>query len=260
MIVKKRNKDKEYRNIIIGMIVSFFLVIWLATPPGNKFMQIVFWGNNTQFFIAKLFNKADAKEFIYHRNNAILFARMDMKEKSLKEMDKAIQTAPTYISDSVYESLYKDRALLRIYYGDYKGALGDYLRAKDLDLLEQFRLALLYKQNLDNKRALSTCNLILATDSNAYSGFVCLAEVYSGVGRNDIAVRVFDVLIDRKPNRAQYYVDRAFYKAKAKDETGYASDIATAEQLAPNIKLTPSSLVANALKPKVLTLSIKNNI
>ena len=250
------NKRKDDIKLLTMLIVVFLFVVWLCTPPGNKFMQICFWGNNTQFFIAKLTNPDSVTEWVFHRNNAVYLARMEDKRSALREMDKAVQTMPSYASERELSKLYKDRAQLRLFYNDYKGALDDYLRVTTgLDLTDKFKIALLYKMNGNNKYALSFCNEILDVDSTAYAGYACVADVYDGVGRPDVAVKVYDLLIDRVSNRAKYYADRAMYKQKCGDVDGYNADMNKAKELLPTID-TKSSIIEETISPKKLTLQI----
>ena len=252
----KPETKKNDTKLLVMIIVGFLFIVWLCTPPGNKFMQICFWGNNTKFMIAKMQNKDETTAYKFYRNNAIYLAKMEMKDQALKEMDKAIESLPAYMPDSTLESLYKDRAQLKLFYRDYKGALNDYTKvSSSLDFNDYFKLAMLYKVNGNNKHAAQYCNKIIATDSTAYSGYLCLADVYAGIGRPDASVRIFDLLIDRVPGRAKYYADRAGYKLKMGDQKGNYDDMEKAKELAPSMDFD-SSLVQETLEPKILTLTI----
>lgn len=250
---KERKNDVK---ILAWIIAGFIFVVWLCTPPGNKFMQICFWGNNTQFFIAKIRNNDETTAYKFYRNNAIYLVRMDMKKQALTEIDKAINTFPAYMSDNILESLYRDRAQIKMFYHDYKGALNDYLRIKNLEFTDYFKLAMLYKVNGKYKFAAQNCNKILSLDSSAYAGYLCLADVYAEVGRADASVNILSLLIDKHPNRAKYYSDRANYKLLAGDKAGHDADMAKAKELNPHLDFE-SSLIEETLNPKVLTLTIK---
>ena len=89
-------------------------------------------------------------------------------------------------------------------------------------------------------------------------GYVCIADIYAGVGRYDTSVRVFDLLISRSPNNAGYYLDRAKYKELAGDEAGAKEDRSKSKEI-NSIANNKISLVDQALHPKVLELqTIKN--
>ncbi len=246
-------QKKQDRIILTWIIVGFLFVVWLCTPPGNKFLQMAFWGSNTRLFFAKLTNSAAATEWIFHRNNAVYLTKMKNKSAALMEIDKAILTFPAYASDKELSDLYKDRALIRVYWGDYKGALDDYIHSGDIEMQDNLRVAMLYKLNGNYKEAMSYCNSILALDTNAYAGYVCLADIYATLGRYDLSVKVFDLLIDRVKNKPKYYADRALYKQKMGDMSGHDEDIAKAKQLSPIAKLD-YSIIEDTLHPKVLLL------
>lgn len=257
MIENFNDNKKNDRKILTIIIVGFLFVVWLCTPPGNKFAQMCFWGNQTQLFWAKLTNNAETKEWLIHRNNAVYNVRMGRKEDAILEMDKAIDTLPVYM-DKKLSSLYKDRAQLRIYYEDYKGALSDYLKVENLNMMDKFKVAMLYKSIGQNKLGVEYCNSILNLDPKAYMGYVCIADIYAGVGRYDTSVRVFDLLISRSPNNAGYYLDRAQYKELAGDNAGANEDRAKAKEV-NSIANNKISLVEQALHPKVLGLQIIRN-
>ncbi len=251
----KPKQKKNDAKILAWIIIGFIFVVWLCTPPGNKFMQIAFWGNNTKLMIAKMQHKEETTAYKLIRNNAVYLARMGMKDKALQEMDKAIQSLPAYMPENILESLYRDRATLKLYYRDYKGALNDYTKIKSLEFNDYFKIAMLYKVNGNNKYAAQNCSKIISLDSTAYAGYLCLADVYAGVGRVDAAVNIMGLLIDRAPNRAKYYADRAAYKLEMGDKRGHYEDMEKAKELAPHMDFD-SSLVKETLEPKVLTLTI----
>ena len=259
MIIDNNNNNKKRKDdakILSAIIAIFVFVVWLCTPPGNKFAQVCFWGNNTQFLIAKLTkSESDLNEWKFYRNNAVYLAKMDSKLASLREMDKAIMAAPSYLSDNQISSLYAERAQLRMFWGEHKGALDDYLRVKSPSFMDKFKIALLLRKNGNYKEALSYCNDILNLDLAAYIGYACVADVYANVGRYDTSVRIFDLLIDKTQNRARYYVDRAKYKQKCGDISGYNADIAKAQELSPMVDLD-ASIIEETLYPKRLTLTI----
>lgn len=257
MIKNFNNKNKKDDIKILSMLVFCFLVaVWLCTPPGNKFAQICFYGNNTQHFIAKMTKpQEELNEWKFHRNNAVYLARMERKSSSLEAMDKAIKTLPSYMSEGEVVQLYYDRANLRLFWGDYKGALDDYLKVTYPGIIDKFKIALLYKKAGNNKYALSYCNSILETDPQAYVGYACIAHIYAGVGRYTTSVRVYDLLIDRSYERARYYADRAVYKKKAGDISGYHADMNKAKSLTPNIE-EEITIIQETLSPKRLNIGI----
>jgi tetratricopeptide (TPR) repeat protein len=259
MITNFRKQSRyDDAKFLTRVIFIFLFVLWLCTPPGNKFIQVCFWGNNTRLAVAKLTNNAETTEWKFHRNNAVYLIRMENPSEAIKEMNKAINTYPVYMSETRLKTLYLERAQMRMFNKDYNGALSDYMRIQNLSLLDRFRVALMFKAIGNNNYALRYCNSILDVDHLAYAGYACLADVYAGVGKYDVAVRVYDLLIDRSSGRAKYYVDRAKYKKLCGDHAGYNEDIKIAKNMAYKIDLD-YSIVRETLYPKMLDLDIMRN-
>lgn len=251
------NKKKDDAKILVGLFLFVLFVVWLNIPPKNKYAMLCYVSNNAQYFIAKMIDSSAVNEWVLHRNNAIYLALMGNKKDSLREMDRAFVTMPSYISENRLSSLYKDRAMLKIYYKDYKGALNDYTMVDSrLELMDRFKIALLYKLNGNNKYALSYCNSIIDTDPSAYAGYACVADVYGSAGQPEASIRIYDLLIDRFPNRAVYYVDRAKYKQKIGDMEGYGQDLSKAKQIAPGVNVNRTSIIEDTMSPRKLTLQI----
>ena len=250
-----KNRKDDIRILTI-IIVVFFFVVWLCTPPGNKLAQMCFYGNNTQFFIAKMTKtSSELDEWKFHHNNAIYLTRMERKKASFKEMDEALRTVPGYVSDAEMSLLYKNRANLKIFWGEYKSALDDYLRVNNIDMTDRLKIALLFKKIGNNKYALSYCNSIVNMDPKAYIGYACTADIYAGVGKYNSSVKVYDILIDRSSNRARYYIDRAIYKKLSGDFDGYKNDINKAKQLSPSVD-EEIAIIKEALKPNSLKFNV----
>ncbi len=208
-------------------------------------------------FVSRLTNNTDATEYLFHRNNAVYLAKMyPNKKKALDEMNKAIQTFPSYFSDSELKSLYKDRAEIRLMAGDYKGALSDFMNSGDIQFNDNLKVAMLFKEQGNYREAMSFCNRILEADSTAFAGFACLSDLYSSIGRYDIAIKVWNLSIDRRSNNPKAYVERARVKKKNGDIIGYNQDIAKAKEFSPIIDID-ESITNNALHPKMLMLTIK---
>lgn len=253
----QKQSRKDDTKLLIWVIVIFLLVGWFCTPPGNKFLQLCFWGNNTKFFISRITGNSKDTEYIFHRNNAIYLAKMYPKRKTaLVEMDKSIKTLPNFASEAELKGLYKDRAEIKLFLGDYKGALNDFINSDMITFNDSLKVAMLFKLSGNYREALSHCNNILNKDSSAYAGFACIAEIYNSVDRPDVALRVWDLAIDRNKNNPRAYVDRAMVKKAMGDLEGYNKDIKTAKEYLPSID-TESSIIDETLHPKMLTLAIR---
>ena len=84
------NTRRDDTKILVSIIVAFLLVAWFCSPPGNKFLQICFWGDNVKYAIAKIVKPSSTNEYLHHRNNAVYLAKMyPTKDDALKEMNKA---------------------------------------------------------------------------------------------------------------------------------------------------------------------------
>ncbi len=251
----KKNRKDDIKLLCL-LIFAFIFIIWLCTPPGNKFAQIALYGNNTQLLFAKLTKPSEElNEWLFHRNNAIYFVRMDNKNSALKEINKAINTYPTYLPEAKLLELYLIRAQIRLCNKDYNAALNDYMRLKSLSLFDKLRVALLFKESGNNKYAISYCNDILNSDPAAYIGYACIADIYASAGRYDTAVKIYDLLIDRSKNRAKYYAERAEYKKMCGDTEGYIEDLKTAKSISSDLG-TNFSIIQEALSPKNLDFEI----
>lgn len=253
----RKTSRKDDAKLLTWIICGFLFVAWLCTPPGNKFLQVCFWGNNTQLFISKLTHNSDASEYLFHRNNAVYLAKMyQNKKKALDEINKSIQTFPSYLPEAELKSLYKDRAEIRLMAGDYKGALNDYINCDDIQFNDNLKVAMLFKEQGNYREAMSFCNRIIEADSTAYAGFACLSDLYVNIGRYDVALKVWNLSIDRRANNPKAYAERAKIKKLMGDLEGYNSDVAKAKEYSPTINIE-ESLTYDVLHPKILTLTIK---
>lgn len=250
----RKQSRKEDLKLLLKVFLFFVVVTWLCTPPGNKLMQVLFWGNNAQYVYAKYVKKDDANAYLFHRNNAIYLAKMDFREKAYNEINKAIEIYPMYLGEKKLDGLYKDKGLICLYFKDYKEALKYLIRVKSVNILDNLRMAMLFKVNGNYKYALSYCNEIFAVDYNAYAGYACVADIYATAGKPGTSVRLFDLLISKYPKRAKYYADRAFYKKMLYDIDGYNEDMAKAKELSTFANFE-SSITRDILEPKRLDLS-----
>lgn len=246
--------SKDTRNLI-KIILTILIVLYFALPPYNKFAQLGYIFNNIDFYIAKICHGDESTEYLFHRNNAVYLIKMNNKNAALREINKAIATYPSYLSEANYESLFHDRALIRIYYKDYSGALDDLARLKSPNMLDNFRIAMLLKEKSKLKLAVRYCNKILDVDVKAYAGYLCVAEVYGSANKYQASVAMMDLLIDRSPNKARYYADRAKYKKLMGDIIGAEEDEKKAKELSPMINMS-DSFTDDIMNPKTLQLPV----
>ena len=254
---KKQSRIDDLK-CLAGVLIIFLFVAWLCTPPGNKFAQVCLWGNKTQYFIAKLMNKSEIKVYAYHHKNAIYLAKMNQKNESLAEIDRAIESYPTYMPDDVLYSMYADRAEIKLYFGEQHGALEDLLRIKQRNMLQNFKVAMLLKEHGKTNVALNVCKEILKNEPKAYAGYACYADLYANSGNYDNSLKIMDYLIFKNPERPTYYLDRAYYRALAGDSAGALLDENKAKELLPSAEpLKAITIVEDSINPKIIIAKTK---
>jgi len=257
MIKGYENKTKKRDDAIILCLTIIFIlfVLWLILPPRDKVAQVGQIFSNARF----LFNKDSRtmqQEVVYHRNQAVYYTRLKKNKAAIYQMNKAIEKATGFATVSEMEELYRDCAVMKVYMADHKGALNDYLKSgTPVSIKDNLVLAQLYKKNGNKRLAQSHCNTIISIDEKAYSGFACLADLYASVGRYDVAVKVYDIYLDRASNKAKGLADRAYYKSKLGDKQGAALDLQEAKEITSKVseKIT---ILDEALYPKTLNLPI----
>ena len=89
-----------------------------------------------------------------------------------------------------------------------------------------------------------------------YSGYACISDLYDSVGRTELAIKVWDLAIDRKKNFPRAYASRALLKQKLGDSQGYDDDIKKAKEYANNIDIK-RSIIDDTLHPRDLLLSAR---
>ena len=227
--------DRENDIMILkNIIISFIIIAWLLTPPGNKFVQLCFWGHNVQYAVTRIFDKNATEEYKFYWKNAIYLAKMNDK-KALTMMDKAIEAIPTYFTEKQVRVMYLERAKIRCMLKDYKGSLNDYLRVGNLSNEDVLRVAFMLKSQEKSTLALSYCNKLLDLEFGFSSGCACIADVYADAGKVDYSVRVYDYLINRDPNVPEHYIARSKYKKMLGDKVGERNDIYIAKLKNPDV-------------------------
>lgn len=240
-------------KILITIIFSFLIVAWLLTPPGNKFLQVCFWGHNAQYLITSIVDKESIEEYRFYWKNAIYLTNFNDK-KAISEMDKAILAIPKYFSEKQAEILYKERAKIKLWFKDYKGALDDYLRVNSLDKDDILRIAFLFNSQGKHSLAVSYCNRLLNIELGNEDAYACIADIYASAGKYNSSVKVFDYLINRGETKPEYYIIRSNYKKLAGDTLGESLDREKALELDSSIQLE-NIQVTNVMLPKNIKLA-----
>ena len=251
------NNLSEKKTNKYGFILIAIFFIWLFFPHNNSFIQLSYWANNCIYAVLKTFHLNKMPEYMHYRNNAIYLAKIYPKKPapSFRELDKAIAAVPADMTKKELSKLYKDSAVIKLYYGDKQGALEYYLQVKNRDASDNFRIAILLSDESRFSEAEKYCNDIIYR-SQALSGYVCLSYVYEKTGDVDSAFRIYDSLLDTHPNNVMAYMERAHLKQRIEDEEGYQEDIKKAKELSSYVSEYDTSIIDKAINLKELPLSL----
>lgn len=255
----KQQSRKDDILLVVKIVIVFLIIAWFCTPPGNKFWQLCFYGNNVKFFITKLIDKDSATEYIFYRNQAVYLAKMYPKNKdtALAMMERAIGAISSAAPEREIKLLHKDLAEMKLYFGDRKGALRDYILARDVMSYEDvLKVAMLFKEEGNYREAVRYCNLLFELNQRSYTGYACRAELYNSLGRADIALKQWDSALKTNSKNAYVYIERAKVKKNLGDFLGAEADIKMAKELLPSID-TDFSVADDAIAPKELKLEIR---
>ncbi|MCQ2754637.1 MAG: hypothetical protein MJ231_06285 [bacterium] len=257
MLSNSSNKNKKDDLVLLFLLLfAAIFIIWNVTSWGKQLDQIAFVFHKIQHKYMLIVNRDTVEEYKYYRNNAVLFARLKDKTRAYEEIDKAFKTVPHYIKDEVDNSLYRDKAQIETWFGDYKLAISDYARVSDqLSILDKCKMGILFGYIGNKRYAVKFCNDALQQDPNYYLAWACMADVYASVGKYDVAVKLYDYFIDNSQSKsARYYMDRAYYKEKSGDKLGHDDDVAQAHKLNPMMKEDVTIIADTMRPPKGLTL------
>ena len=248
---------KDDKKFLIGLISTFLFVMWLFSPFGNRFAQLAFWADSFSYMCSKLMNTGRVPDYVHYRNRAIYLAKIYPRnsKRSLEEMDKSIEAGTKYLDENKMSILYSDRAQIKLYYGDKKGALQDFLTAEHLSITDDLKTAVLLTEKGQYPMAVEYCKDILSESPGAFAGYACLSHVYEAAGRPDVAIKLYDLAADKKPNSAIVYMERARLKQRLNNIDGYNQDKETAKKLSPNAE-TEMSIIDEAIAPGKLSITI----
>lgn len=251
---------KDDKNCLYFLIILIIINVWFFTAPAKRVTEMSLIANNIKYHFAQMTHDNTFEEYLYHRNNATYLVKLNNKQRTkhaIIEMDKAISTVPDYVSSGVIQSLYRDRAYVKLYAGDKKGALDDFLLAGDLNMVDNLKIAVLLTERSAFGLAAKHCQNILKEDRGAISGYICLSYVYEKAGKQSSALKIYNYAIaTKKPANPKLYVERALFKKRINDIKGYNEDIAIAKNIAPNVDIT-TSITTEAINPKNLTFVVQ---
>lgn len=226
----KVGNRKDDIKLLLLIIFGFIFIVWCITPPGNKFLQVCFWGHQVQYAFNNLIDKETNNDYSFFWKNAIYLTKFNDK-RALLEMDKAIKSLPTYFDNDKIQVMYKERAKMKCVFNDYKGALDDYLRVKNLDSEDILRIAYLLQKQKKPSLAIACCNRLLSLELGRPQACACIADVYAKAGKYESSVKVMDYLITKDEPEAEYYVLRSKYKKQIGDTLGADLDLDKAKEM-----------------------------
>lgn len=248
------NDDKKSMFFLIAIAI---LCVWFLSAPAKRLAELGMLNNQVRFRYAQLTHQKFPEEYVFHRNNAVFLVQMNnpiRTKHAIMEMDKSISTVPDYVPSNIVQGLYKDRAYIKLFAGDKKGALDDLLLSGDLNINDNLKVASLLTEREVYGLAKKHCHNILKENDTAISGYICLSYVYEKSGRPQSALRIYNYAIDKKrPNNPKLYVERALLKQRINDFNGYNEDIAIAKNLSPSID-TKLSMMEDAIHPMSVNL------
>ena len=251
---------KDDRKFLGFMIFLIIVNIWFFTAPSRRMTQIGLLCNSIKYKQAQLSNDNSLQEYMYHRNNAAYLVKLNNKRRTLhaiKEMDMAINTVPEYVSPEVVQGLYKDRAYIKLFAGDKKGALDDLLLSGNLDINDNMKAAALLIDRQAYSLARKHCMNIINENNAAIAGYVCLSRVYEQAGKLNSARKIYDYAIEtKKPANPKLYAERALFRHRTNDFKGYDEDVAIAKKLSSSVNLE-ISMMEDAINPKEINLVLQ---
>lgn len=253
---KKELQDSKGNKA--GFVIVTLFLIWLFFPNNNSFIKLSYWSNNLVYNISKMMHKKLAPDYIHYRNNAIYLAKIYPKnsERSINEMNKAINSIPEKDIKKERGKLYKDRAVIKLFYGDKAGALEDYLSAEKYDANDNFRIAILLTDEAKYSKAIPYCDNILYSNKDAILGHVCLSYVYEKYGDIQSAETVYDSLIEKNPKNEIVFIERSHFKQRIGDEQGQHENMAKAKKISSHVNEKEASVIEKAVNFKELPLPI----
>lgn len=251
------NKDKNSGiKIVASLVVILIIFVWFLMPPKDKFSQVISWGNNLCWTTAKMLNSS--KTYIFARNDAILTAKMYPREKkySLDKMNNIIKNFPTNGSESELEDLYRDRADIELFFGDYAASLQDFLIHDNAKYTDYLKIAMLYNLLGDKEKALSYCNIIVNSEPVLIDGFACFSKIYEDMGNYEAARNLWELAVDRNRSNAQMRVELGRIKKTLGDIDGGNADMKKAKSMNSNVDLK-STLIQETIRPSKLRMPLK---
>lgn len=252
--MNEENKVSKY-----GLFIVIAFLVWLIIPLRNNFAQLCSWAYTLSYKAANALQYDTVDTYMYLRNKAVYEAKIHPKNPkyALKKFDEAFK-AIGEDSDGVKKSiLRRDRAIVKIYYGDKKGALEDLVMVENPEKKDYMKLALLFADVGKYQKASENCATVMNLSEQGIMGYVCYAYVYEKKKEIVFARRIYDYLIEQNPENSVAYLERAFFKKRLKCVKEYEEDMQKAKTLYPNWFFGKTSIIDEAVNFKKLPLQIE---
>ena len=253
-----QKKLQENSKNKYGFVIFIIFMVWLFYPNYSGFIQSCYWADNILYSVLRVLHINKTPEYIHYRNNAVYLTKAYPKNPApaYREIDRAIASFSGSPENGNLSQLYKDAALIKLYYGDKKGALTDLQAIKNPDTNDNLRMAILLADESKFKEAETYCKTILAKSSRAVSGYVCRAYVYEKSGDVDSALQLYDYLAELKPNSEVVFMERSYFKKRNGDTQGALEDINKAKSISSYIPEDGVSILDKTINIKDFPLSI----
>ena len=255
-LLDKKEMVKDEKKNKVGFIIVAIFLAWLIAPfGGNKFIQLSYMSYNVVHFIMQKLNITKVPDYIYFRNKAVYLAKIspDKPERAYKELDKAIELLSE--NENELDKIYRDKAQIRLFLGDKKGALEDLELINSPEAIDTYMMGLLYADKRNFEEADDYCRQTISKSYQTMIGYVCLANIQEKLGNINGAIGYYNLAIERS-NNPKAYVERANLKRKLQDINGAQQDLESAKELSPYVDEN-LSIVGDVINPKTLTLNIK---
>ena len=253
-----QKKLQENSKSKYGFVIFILLLVWLFYPNYRGFIQSCYWADNILYGVLRGLHINKTPEYIHYRNNAVYLTKAYHNNPlpAYREIDRAIASFPGNQKSGNLSTLYRDSALIKLYYGDKKGALTDLQSIKVPDTNDNLRIAILLADESKFDEAETYCKTILSKSSKAVSGYVCRAYVYEKSGDINSALLLYNTLADLRPNNELVFLERSYFKKRNGDMRGAAEDINKAKSLSSYLPEDGVSILEKTVNIKEFPLSI----
>ena len=174
------------------------------------------------------FNRAyemDPLDFRLFEKRARCFQRLGLRDKAVQDLTEGLVVAR---ADSIKKVFYLNRGAIKDSYRDKRGAHADNLKALALDSADigiHNNIGMSYAELKRYDKAEYHLKQVLARDSTLEGGLLNLGFLYLTMERNEDALDVLTLAINKFPEEGIPYNNRGLVKHKLGDSVGGIKDI-----------------------------------